>query len=164
MHDEQVYEYFGIEATEFKDMKKQVRHREKEERKQKMVQGEIPPTDKNFFELKTDDIVTIQVSLRTPILKGRVRMAFANDSYVIETENGLVSWEMMVPGRKITSTKPYIFEIGMPNHHKVFRTEKDLDMATVDFLTTYSEKYHIPIATLIGQIKTILEKYPEEFI
>ncbi len=163
--DERVYEYFGIDSSEFKDMKKNLRHEEKEERKKQMVSGEKPPTDKNFFELKTDDIVMVQVSLRTPVLKGRIRMAYANDSYVIEHEElGILTWAMMVPDNKISNHKPYIFEIGMPNHNKVFRTEKELELSTIDFLMNHSEKSHIPIATLIGQIRIMLDKYPEEFI
>ncbi len=166
MHsDEQVFDYFGIDPMEFKDMKKRVHHAKKEEKKMKMVSGEIQPSDKNFFELKTDDRVFVRVSLRTPVIEGRIRMAYANDSYVIEhDEDGILTWDMMVPNRKITSHKPYIFDISLPNHHKVFRTKKDLEMSSVDFLIHESKKSHIPLAILIEQIKEMLDKYPEEFI
>jgi len=165
MQDEALYDYFGIDPKEFKYMKKQAYTHKRAERRTQMIQGEIPPADENFFKLKTDDIVYVQVSMRTPIIEGRVRMAHANDSYVVEHEtDGILTWAMMLPDNKITSTKPYIFDIGMPNHHKVFRIKKDLEMATVDFLMNHSSKSQIPIATLIGQIKIMLEKYPEEFI
>ena len=163
--DEQVYEYFGIDPSVFKDMSRDARNRKKQEAKELMFRGEKEPADKKFYELKTGDKVLANVSLRTPILEGSIRMAYAKDSYVIEHEElGVLTWDMMFPDRDITSHKPYIFEISMPNHHKVFRNMKALEMAQIKFLTEHSKRSHIPITTLIGKVKEMLDKYPEEFI
>lgn len=163
--DEEVFDYLGVDPQVFKGMQRDFRNKKKEENKAMMVRGEKEPKDLNFFELETGEEVLVNVSIRTPILKGKIRMAHAMDSYVIEHEElGILSWDMMVPGRDITSKKPYIFEINMPNHTKVFKTMKALEMSQIEFLTEHSRRSRIPIATLIGKVKEMLDKYPEEFI
>ncbi len=159
------YEFHGIDQELFRDMQKSVRNKAREEKKQMVLNGEKDSPDINFHILKTDDEVLVNHSSKTPIITGRVRMAHTNDAYVVENKDGVVlTLDMIRPGLQIGSSRPYIFDIMKPNHHMVFLNMKELEMAQIEFIFSYSERSRIPIAELVGNIHKMIEKYPEKFV
>ena len=153
------------DLKEIKRIEKQFRRSKQEERKKEMFRGEIPPKDKNFFELTTGDRVFVQVSAATPVLEGKIRMSKVGDSYIVEhDEFGILTWDMMRPGLQITSRQPFLFAIDKPNHKMVFKTKKAMELHSISFLKTESNRTQMHLVEIVDRIKNMIEKYPEEFI
>ena len=157
------YDFDGIDKKLFKDMSRHFRNQERDEKRERMLNREIDPADKQFFEMYQGREVWVK-SFRQPVIKGTVRMAFEKDAYVVETENGVLTMNMLRPGLKIGSDKPLIFDIMKPNHNSVFLTEKDMELSSIDFIIGFTKRQGISIYELLKDIEEKMDKYPEEFL
>lgn len=164
MRDISEYDFQDIDKELFRDMSRQMRQQEREGKRSAMVNREVDPVDKNFFEMYQGREVWLK-SPRHPAIIGKVRLSFERDAYVVENDkDGVITMNVLRPGLKIGSDKPMIFDIMKPNHNTVFLTEKAMDLSSVDFIINHAKRTNIPLWDLLKQVETMIEKYPEDFI
>jgi len=158
------YKFDDVDPEFFREMSKGFRNNQKQKRREEIIDGIKPSPDKNWDKISHKMNVIVRANYG-PIIYGTVRMAFEKDAYVVENEDGeIITLAMMRPNLKITSHKPYIFDITTPNHRYVYLNEKDMEMAEIGFLLDYIEKNKLGFNYIFDKTKFLLEKYPEEFI
>jgi len=146
----------------------------REEKIEAMINGELEPRDKNFFEMTLGKEVVVECRDGN-IIKGKIRTPFdynATPGYVVEKEDGDILTTLEFHARPHNPPHsfgykagiPMIFGVDKPNHQYIFESTSEKDFSKIDDLKNMAKKFNCTPFQLVDLIDSLSEKYPHKFI
>lgn len=163
-----------LTPDEIKIAQRASRSNMKEEKKNRMLNGEIPPIDKNYFEMYHGKEVVVET--RTgKFINGTIRMPKKDsgiDGYIVSKVDGSILSTLEFYERPHNTPKQIgyksgavmLFTIERPNHKYIFESFEDRELSRINELKEMSKRLGTTPFKLIEEIDRLSEKYPDQFI
>lgn len=150
------------------------KYRNRQEKQQAMLYGELEPRDKNFFEMTLGKPVVVECR-DGKMVKGTIRTPKSDADiigYIVEKEDGEILSTLEFHCRPHNPPKQIgyregqamIFQIDYPNHQHIFDDESEKDFFKIDELKKAASRFGCTPFELVRLIDDLSEKYPQKFI
>lgn len=147
--------------------KEELRAITKVNNKKAMLEGIIPPRDKNYFEMTQGKSVVVSCRNGTSI-NGHIRLSLPNVAivgYIVEKEDGTpLTISDFYSKTDSNNNNVMVFMIDKPNHTYIFDSVVSQELSKIEEIKHISSRFGCTPLQFIKLIDELSEKYPQKFI